>query len=573
MYRVTHAVAVFLSFAPLTVAASATYLATDTTTLGNWKGVYGQDGNVIAQHSVMVPGYASFNTAGAINLYLGNLWSTDPRALLKQTYSYSPTERIESWFHTPTSMDFQIGANDSAAHRIALYFADYDRAGRSITVQALDTAAGTVFDTRQLTNYASGVYLIYSYSGPVTFRVTNNNSAPYSPTGSVNAFFWGGDAGDPPAQSTTPSDTTPPVVSVTKPAAGQQVADRWFVAADASDNVGVVGVQMMLDGKPLLPEWTTPPWTQQWDTTFTPNGTHVLTAVARDAAGNRTTSAAVQVVVNNVVASSAVPATVTFLGTDTVTLGNWKNIYGQDGNAIAQTPYSIPAYASFDAGTNTSSAVDINATDPRGLQTSTGRIESYWNTGTVMDFRVGATDGSQHRIALYFGDYENLGRLASVRVYDAATNNLLDSRALPLYENPLYLVYTYTGNVIFRIVNQSPSPQPGVTVSAFFWGGAGLPSAGSGPDIVPPSISFTAPAGGSTVSGRVALTADAADNVGIASVQFKIDGTDIGQPVTTAPYTISWDTTGVAKGPHMVYAVATDASGNRTSTAVAITVQ
>ena len=36
-------------FAGTAGAASVTYLQTDTTTLGNWKGVYGQDGNVIAQ--------------------------------------------------------------------------------------------------------------------------------------------------------------------------------------------------------------------------------------------------------------------------------------------------------------------------------------------------------------------------------------------------------------------------------------------------------------------------------------------------------------------------------------------
>src|SRR4051794_32770030 len=99
MNRVSYLFALLLFHAPVASGASATYLQTDTTTLGNWRGVYGQDGNVIAQHSILVPGYASFDTGGAINLYLSNLWSTDARALLKQTYSYSNTERIESFFH------------------------------------------------------------------------------------------------------------------------------------------------------------------------------------------------------------------------------------------------------------------------------------------------------------------------------------------------------------------------------------------------------------------------------------------------------------------------------------------
>jgi len=566
MNRVARALAVCLYSAPFAFGASATFLQTDTTTLGNWKGVYGQDGNVIAQHSIMVPGYASFDTAGAINLYLRDLWSTDPRALLKQTYSYSATERIESYFHTPSSMDFRLGANDGTTHRVALYFADYERSGRSITVQALDTAAGTLLDSRQLTAYQAGVYLVYRYSGAVTFRILNNNTAQYAPTGSLNAFFWGGDAGGAPPP---PTDTTPPTCSVTKPAAGQTMSDRWFVAADAGDNVGVVGVQMMLDGKPLLPEWSVPPYTQQWDTTFTPNGTHLLTAVARDASGNKTTSAPVQIVVNNVAAQAG---SVAYLGTDSVTSGTWKGVYGRDGSAIAPGT-TAPAYATFSAGSNASVTIDQNSTDTRALQNSTGsRTASYWTTGTTMDFAVGATDGKAHRIALYFCDYENLGRLTTLRVYDAATNAPLDSRALPLYGNPLYLVYTYSGNVIFRIVNQSPSPQPGATLSAFFWGGSGLPNQGPPPDTTPPAVSFNSPAGGSTVSGKVTLSASATDNVAVASVQFKVDNVNIGQPVTASPYAIAWDTTGVANGSHMLYAVAQDTSGNLASTAIAVTV-
>jgi hypothetical protein len=566
MNRITRALAVYLFSAPFAVGASATFLQTDTATLGNWKGVYGQDGNVIAQHSIMVPGYASFDTAGAINLYLRNLWSTDPRALLKQTYSYSATERIESFFHTPSSMDFRIGANDGTTHRVALYFADYERSGRSVTVQTLDTAAGTVLDSRQLTDYQAGVFLVYRYSGAITFRIINNSTAQYAPTGSVNAFFWGGDTG---AAPPPPADTTPPTCTVTKPSAGQSMSDRWFVAAEASDNVGVIGVQMMLDGKPLLPEWSVPPYTQQWDTTFTPNGVHTLTAVARDAAGNKTTSAPVQVTVNNV---AAVAGSVTFVGTDSATLGTWKGVYGQDGSAIAPGA-AAPAYATFSAGSNTSVVVDQNSTDTRALQNSTGtRTASYWTTGTTMDFAVGATDAKSHRIALYFCDYENLGRLTTLRVYDAATNTPLDSRALPLYGNPLYLVYTYSGNVIFRIVNQSPSPQPGATVSAFFWGGSGLPNSGPPPDTTPPAVSFNAPVGGATVSGKVTLLASATDNVAVASVQFKVDSVNIGQPVTASPYTIAWDSAGVANGSHMLYAVAQDTSGNLASTAIAVTV-
>src|SRR4029078_12007320 len=78
------------------------------------------------------------------------------------------------------------------------------------------------------------------------------------------------------------------------------VSDTVQVTADASDNVGVAGVQFKLDGANLGAEVTTAPYAVSWNTTTTANGGHALTAVARDAAGNTTTSAAVTVTVNNV---------------------------------------------------------------------------------------------------------------------------------------------------------------------------------------------------------------------------------------------------------------------------------
>jgi len=71
------------------------------------------------------------------------------------------------------------------------------------------------------------------------------------------------------------------------------------VTASASDNVGVAGVQFRLDGANLGVEDATAPYSIAWNTTTASNGSHTLTAVARDAAGNTATSAAVTVTVSN----------------------------------------------------------------------------------------------------------------------------------------------------------------------------------------------------------------------------------------------------------------------------------
>ncbi len=94
-------------------------------------------------------------------------------------------------------------------------------------------------------------------------------------------------------------DTIPPVVSLTAPLPGQTVAGSIVVSASASDNVGVVGLQFRLDGSVLGAELMSPPYSLSWNTALAANGSHALTAVARDAAGNSTVSAVVNVTVNN----------------------------------------------------------------------------------------------------------------------------------------------------------------------------------------------------------------------------------------------------------------------------------
>lgn len=86
-------------------------------------------------------------------------------------------------------------------------------------------------------------------------------------------------------------------------------------------------------------------------------------------------------------------------------------------------------------------------------------------------------------------------------------------------------------------------------------------------DISAPIVSLTAPAAGATVTGTASVTASASDNVGVAKVQLKLDGADLGPALTAAPYTYAWTTTGATNGSHSLTAVATDAAGNSTTSA------
>lgn len=88
-----------------------------------------------------------------------------------------------------------------------------------------------------------------------------------------------------------------------------------------------------------------------------------------------------------------------------------------------------------------------------------------------------------------------------------------------------------------------------------------------------PTAAITSPTANDTVSGTVNIVASATDNKGIASVQIKVDGSNVGSAKTSAPYSASWDSASVSNGAHIITAVAVDTDGNTMSSAgVSVTV-
>jgi hypothetical protein len=80
-------------------------------------------------------------------------------------------------------------------------------------------------------------------------------------------------------------------------------------------------------------------------------------------------------------------------------------------------------------------------------------------------------------------------------------------------------------------------------------------------DETAPAVALTAPGDGSTVSGATRISADAADEVGVAKVDFLVNGTVVGS-TTAAPYAATWSSASVPDGPVTIAARASDAAGN-----------
>jgi hypothetical protein len=263
-------------------------------------------------------------------------------------------------------------------------------------------------------------------------------------------------------------DTIPPTVSMTSPGPGQ-VSGTVAVSATASDNVGVVGVQFQLNGSNLGAEDLTAPYSLNWDTTTVANGSYTLTAIARDAAGNRTTSAAVAVTVNNTPPPPGGSASATFLKTDTTSQGNWRIAYGGEGFSIANDSSSYPSYAQVAMNQGSNFTWSNPSSDPRALVTGSGsgRIASTWYSPTAFSFDVTLTDGKAHQVSLYVVDFDSNTRSETVAILDASNGAVLDTRNVSSFNAGQYLVWNLTGHLTIRVTRQGGA---NAVVSGLFFG-------------------------------------------------------------------------------------------------------
>src|SRR6266566_2815277 len=163
---------------------------------------------------------------------------------------------------------------------------------------------------------------------------------------------------------TTAADTTPPTVSISSPVNGVTVSGTITVTANASDNVGVASVQFLLDGANLGSLDTASPYSVSWNTATASNASHALSAIAKDAAGNSTTSAGVTLTVNN--APATPPSITTQPVNQTVTAGQTARFtvvaagtaplgyqWQKNGASIAgatAASYTTPATTTADSG-------------------------------------------------------------------------------------------------------------------------------------------------------------------------------------------------------------------------------
>ena len=345
----------------------------------------------------------------------------------------------------------------------------------------------------------------------------------------------------------------PPPAAPGAPAAGATAAAAGTGPAGAADNVAVAGVQFLLDGAVLGAEDTAAPYTTSWNTAGAADGPHLLAAVARDASGNKTASAALTVTVKNAVAPVCLPSSTA-----------WKNTpFARQSGAFSATFDAVPGAARIDGLTGLSLGAVSGYTGVAAVVrfNNAGYIDARNGAAYAADTAVPYTAGATYKFRL---------------AVDPAAH-----RYSAFVTPPGAAERTIASNYAFRSEQAGTSSLDNLAlqsgagahqVCAFALGAGTTPPPPPAADTTPPATALTAPASGASVSGSVSVTASASDNVGVAGVQFKLDGANLGAEVLSPPYSLAWNTTAVANGAHTLTATARDAAGNRASASIPVTV-
>jgi thermitase len=238
----------------------------------------------------------------------------------------------------------------------------------SVSVAASDNVGVTHVDL-----LVNGALLASDTTAPYLFSWNSSALAGTSVSLTARAYDAAGNSASSQTVTVTvasavTADTTPPTVSIASPTGGT-VSSVVAVSVNASDNVGVTRVDLLVNGT-LLASDTASPYAFSWDSSSLAGTNATLTSVAYDAAGNSATSSAVTVTV----ASSTPSPSVTDTTPPVVTIKNPAN-----GSRVSGT-VKVDAFATDNVAV---ASVTLTIDGAIVAVTNASSIAYSWNTRKV----------------------------------------------------------------------------------------------------------------------------------------------------------------------------------------------
>ena len=378
-----------------------------------------------------------------------------------------------------------------------------------------------------------------------------------------------------------PVDVTPPTGALTSPPAGSTVYGNASIQVTAADDQLVDYIEFYIDGNLDGTYDCSGPScsaSYDWNTTTESEGEHVVQVILVDGWNNSTVLTPISVIVDNIDQDDIHPTAVitdpasgqTVSGdvlVETLVTDN-LNIDKVEFYINSQIAFIDSIAPDYNYLWNTDSLPDdenyvisIIAYDEVGNEgpstAITVHLDNYDNinpSGLIMYPYAGQIISGQQTISVLAED--NFG-IDSVDFFINSVLMYSDFEEPYEYDWNTEFEFEDANHIIGSIVtdlagNQFEIPSISVFVN-------NIPN-----DNVPPTISISNPVGGQTVSGTINFTVNVDDNVGIAQVEFFIDGYSLGV-VTEGPYSYLWDTTsniGAHGDEHALSAIVIDTAGN-----------
>ena len=378
-----------------------------------------------------------------------------------------------------------------------------------------------------------------------------------------------------------PIDVTPPTGALTSPPAGSTVFGNASIQVTAADDQLVDYIEFYVDGNLDGTYDCSGPScsaSYDWNTTSESEGEHVIQVILVDGWNNSTVLTPISVIVDNVDQDDIHPTAVitepasgqTVSGDvliETLVADNLviDKVEFYINSEIVFTDSIAPDYnylwSTDSLPDDENYVISIIAYDEVGNEgpstAITVHLDNYDNinpSGLIMYPYAGQIISGQQTISILAEDN------AGIDSVDFFINNVLVySDFVEPYEYDWNTEFEFedANHIIGSIVtdlagNQFEIPSISVFVN-------NIPN-----DNVPPTISISNPVSGQTVSGTINFTVNVDDNIGIAQVEFFIDGYSLGV-VTEEPYSYLWDTTsniGAHGDEHALSAIVIDTAGN-----------
>ena len=374
-------------------------------------------------------------------------------------------------------------------------------------------------------------------------------------------------------------DNQSPTGALIFPFTGQTLTGEITIIIEASDNDQVETVNLYINGDSIA-TYQEPPYRYDWNTLNEIDDViHTIHAHVRDNAGNQITIGPINVTIDNYDSDDEIAPTGTIIspasastvsGTINIEVNAYDNIrmghvdFIIDGSAVAHD--SIPPYSyswnTLGEAEDSDHVININLSDSAGNTTSLFPV-------TVFVDNIEDADITPPSIVIY-DPAANQTVSGTITFMTIATDNVAIDRVEFYHDYELEFTatnYPYNYEWNSTLIAED---------SEHVWHAKAFDTSGNNSqtqpmvlfvdniDNIPPTGFILYPYAGQIVSDNIEIQVSASDNVGIAEVEFYLDGNLLSSD-DQVPYAHEWNTNSSSEDEeHVIYATIIDLQGNST---------